>query len=455
MFTFQLNQTGASVSSFAKKNQEQKEGMSMKSNFKILFFIRREKTDKIRNLSPLYLRITCGKRTEISLNKKVNPNKWNSQKQCVSGNSPEAKAINDFLKSVEVRLYNIHTTLLTKEELINADILKAYFLGKTERQKTVLEAFDYHLKHNEKNYSSSTGDKYGYCKSHLKNYIWKTFGTTDILLSKIDLPFIKEFQLYLSEESQFADESGQIIKKAANDHNSTLKYLKMFKTVITNAVAYGWIDANPFALFKEKFKAVEQVYLDEGELNKIIELNTSLDRLKLVKDLFIFSCFTGLAYADLKKLSKEHIVFGIDGNKWIKICRTKTNTICKIPLLPMAESILKEYTSHPVCINTGRLLPVGSNQKLNAYLKEIADLAGIPKNLTVHVARRTFATIAIDNNVPAETVVKIIGHSTFKHLHLYAKTGERKLAEDIKVLRRKFGESAFNSCDAYPLQKSS
>ena len=405
---------------------------------------------------PLYLRISCaGVRIEVSLNKWIEPSKWNSNAQRLKGNSEEAKAINEFVKSIEVKLHNIHTSLLNKGDLITAEVLKAHLLGKTDRQKTILEAFDDHIKNNEKNYSPATVKKYGYCRNHLKNFIWKTYKTVDIFLSKVELHFIKKFELYLSEESQFVDETGKMVKKAANDHNSVLKYIKMFKTIISNAVAYKWMDSNPFALYKEKYKSVEQEYLDETELKKIIDKNISIERLEVVRDLFVFCCFTGLAYADLKKLSKEHVVIGIDGHRWLNIRRTKTNTVCKIPLLEEAEDLLRKYASHPIVNNSGLLLPVGSNQKLNAYLKEIADLTGISKNLTCHVARRTFVTVAIDSGVPAETIIKIIGHSTYKHLHLYAKTGERKLAEDMKILRnKKFGNSSFENCDTIPLTVS-
>lgn len=168
-------------------------------------FPRKGKMKADIGMCPLYLRIICGERIEVSLNKRVNPQKWNSKSQRLVGNTPEAKAINDFIKSVEVRLHNIHTSLLNKGEFINAEILKANLLGKTGKHKTVLEAFDYHIRHNEKNYSTATLKKYGYCRDHLKNYIWKCYQTSDVFLSKVDLPFIKEFQLYLSELARFIE----------------------------------------------------------------------------------------------------------------------------------------------------------------------------------------------------------------------------------------------------------
>jgi site-specific recombinase XerD len=408
-------------------------------HYKTLFFPRKEKTNRDTHRCPLFLRITTGNiRTELSLNKWIDPEKWDSNGQRLVGNSPEARAINDYIKSVEVKLHNIHTSLFNNNEVITAPLLKVHILGQTEQQKTVLEAFDYHLRHNEKGYSVATTKKYGYCRAHLKNFIWKTCHTTDVFLSKVDLPFIKEFQLYLSEKSEFKSEAGTLIRKVANEHNSTLKYVKMFRTIINGAVANRWLDSDPFASFKVKFKTVDQEFLNEDELNQIRNKEILIDRLRLVRDLFVFSCFTGLAYSDLEKLSREHIVFGIDEKKWINIKRTKTNTFCKIPLLPIAEEILAKYESHPICMNSGKLLPVCSNQKLNAYLKEIGDLSGISKRLTCHAARRTFATIASDSGVPAEAIIKIIGHSGFKYLHLYAKTGDRKLASDVEILRSRF-----------------
>ena len=408
--------------------------------YAIMFLPRKGKMKADTGKCPLYLRITVGNcRSEVSCGKWIVPSKWNPKSQRLVGNSPEANAINGFIKEVGVKLHNIHTSLLRNGELITSEVLKAHLLGKTEKQKTVLEAFDSHLKYNANAYSVATAKKYGYCRNHLKNFMYKTYSATDIFLSRVNHSFIKDFQWYLANESQFLDDVGKMVYKDANEHNSTLKYLKMFKTVISGAIAHQWIDTNPFALFKEKFKTVEQEFLDESELNKIIALNISIDRLSLVRDLFVFSCFTGLAYVDLKKLSKEDLFPGIDKKKWIKISRTKTNTTCRIPLLGVAEDIARKYSTHPECVNSGRLLPVCSNQKLNAYLKEIADLAGIKKNLTCHVARRTFATMATESGVPGETIIKMIGHSDYKHLHLYAKVGDKKLAEDMNLLQAKFG----------------
>jgi site-specific recombinase XerD len=210
------------------------------------------------------------------------------------------------------------------------------------------------------------------------------------------------------------------------------------KTVISSAITYNWIETDPFIGLKLKFKSINQEYLTETELQILRQRKFEIERLSHIKDIFLFGCFTGLAYSDILKAKRSNIIKGIDNTNWLSIARTKTNTQCKIPLLPDAERLIEKYQSHPICQKTGALLPVCSNQKMNAYLKEIGVLCGLRKNLTTHVARRTFATIASENNVPPETIVKIIGHSSFKHLHLYLKTSDQKIADDLKEFRAKY-----------------
>jgi hypothetical protein len=285
------------------------------------FFIRKEKTDKVRNLAPLYLRIFCGKRVEISLGKSVTPGKWNAEKQIVVGNTDEARAINSFLKPVEVKFHEIHRNLLDKGELLTADILKSHYLGRTEQQRTILQAFDYYLSQIKtkvgKGYTRSTLKKYEYLKNHIAAFIQKTCGFNDLLLSRVDLLFIKEFQTYLMTDRQAKNKAGEPIPHKGCNFNAALKYVKMFRTIINVALSFQWIDHNPFTGFKEKFQAVEQEFLNETELRQIMDKQITIDRLATIRDIFVFCCFTGLAYADVAKLNKGHIVVGIDSSKWI------------------------------------------------------------------------------------------------------------------------------------------
>ena len=229
-------------------------------------------------------------------------------------------------------------------------------------------------------------------------------------------------------------------------HNTTIKYNTNFKKIVRIAYANDWIVKDSFFNWKGILKTVEREFLDEEEIQRLIEKEFSIHRLNLVKDIFVFSCFTGLAYADVKALNKDNIVIGIDGGRWIKTTRKKTKTKSNIPLLPSAELILKKYEEDSDVLNSNMLLPILSNQKMNAYLKEIADLCEINKNLTFHLARHTFATtITLTNGVPIESVSKMLGHKSLKTTQHYAKIIDRKVSEDMAILKDKLNISNTNS----------
>jgi site-specific recombinase XerD len=208
-------------------------------------------------------------------------------------------------------------------------------------------------------------------------------------------------------------------------------------------LANGWLNKDPFANYKAKVKEVVREFLSEAEIEQMMNKEFVSERLELVRDIFVFSCFTGLAYIDVKQLTLDNISLGIDGDKWIFKNRQKTDTASKIPLLPTAKDIIDKYADYPVCKNEKRLLPILSNQKMNAYLKEIADVCGIKKDLTFHIARHTFATtITLSNGVPLETVSKMLGHTSLKTTQHYAKILDKKISEDMMILKSKFASKA-------------
>jgi integrase len=167
------------------------------------------------------------------------------------------------------------------------------------------------------------------------------------------------------------------------------------------------------------------------------------ERLELVRDIFVFCCFTGFAYIDVKNLTQENLVMGIDGGKWINTERNKTKVRTNIPLLDIPLKIIAKYNNNPRTINSGKLLPVLSNQKSNAYLKEIADLCGINKNLTTHLARHTFATtVTLNNDVDIASVSKMLGHTSIKTTQIYAKVLDKKVSNDMNTLRNKLNKIA-------------
>ena len=186
-------------------------------------------------------------------------------------------------------------------------------------------------------------------------------------------------------------------------------------------------------------REVLRPYLTEGELQILASKKFMIPRVGQIRDIFLFCCYTGLAYVDVQKLTRSEISTGIDGEKWIFTHRQKTETASRIPLLQPALEILDRYKDHPYCVNKDRLLPVPCNQKMNAYLKEIADLCQISKKFTTHTARHTFATtVTLTNGVPIETVSKMLGHKNLKTTQHYAKILDRKVSEDMKSLREKF-----------------
>jgi site-specific recombinase XerD len=242
----------------------------------------------------------------------------------------------------------------------------------------------------------------------------------------VDHKFITDFEYYLKTTRKCA-------------HNSAIKYITNFKKIIRIAHANNWIDKDPFLHWKGRLKIVEREFLTEEEIQRIIDLNLKIERLDQVRDIFIFCCFTGLAYADVKKLTKHDIVIGVDGEQWVKTRRTKTDTRSNIPILPIAETLIKKYKDDPFLQDKDLVLPVLSNQKMNAYIKEIADLCGITKNLTFHLARHTFATtVTLTNGVPIESVSKMLGHTNLKTTQHYAKILDMKVGKDMAILRSKF-----------------
>ncbi len=405
----------------------------MKNLFSFIFYIKRSKVDKLGRAN-IYLRITVnGKRAEMSISRKVDINKWITTAGRMKGNSAEAHQLNKYLDSISNKIYKIHQNLVDEEKPVTSIAIRNIFQGKNDSSKTILKIFENHnqqmTKLVGKEYAPGTLQRYITAKKHLTEYINSEYNSDDIPVRDINYKFITGLEYFLKTEKDCT-------------HNTAVKYITNFKKIVRIAYANDWITKDPFFNWKASLKTVEIQFLEENEIQTLVEKEFSIPRLNLVKDIFVFSCFTGLAYADVKKLSKVNISLGIDGNKWIKTSRKKTKTVNNIPLLPTAEEIIEKYSNHKEVINSDKLLPILSNQKMNAYLKEIADLCGITKNLTFHLARHTFATtVTLTNGVPIETVSKMLGHKTLKTTQHYAKIVDRKVGEDMALLKEKLGNS--------------
>ncbi len=401
----------------------------MQDLLSILFYIRKKGVSD-PSQAIIYLRITYnGKRAEVSTMRKVAISKWDAKSNKVIGYSPEAKQTNRQLDIIKNRIYEIYQKFLYDDNnYISAKGIRDEFIGANTNKKLILEMFDEHNQRMEKlvgrEFSFRTLQRYKTTKKHLQKFIISNYNCGDQPIHLVDVKFINSFIYYLKAVQGLS-------------HNSSLKYIAYFKKIIRQAYTNGWIDRDPFYNFKLRPKSIDKEFLSKEEINALMERQFSISRLEQVRDVFIFSCYTGLAYIDVAKLTASDIVIGIDGKRWIKIKRTKTKSLSSIPLLPIAERIIAKYSSIPC--DKDQLLPVYSNQKTNGYLKEIADLCGITKKLTFHVARHTFATtITLSNGVPIESVSKMLGHKSLKTTQHYAKILDSKLAEDISNLQLRF-----------------
>ena len=402
----------------------------MKTKVSILFYAKKAKA-AVNGLIPIYTRITInGKRIELSTNRFVEMSKWSTEAGKMKGTSEEARSINNHLDLLKSQIRDAEMELIHKKIVITTETIKSKLLGVDERARMLVPIFqDHNNKIKEligKEYAPGTLERYTTSLRHTIEFMQWKYNVSDIDITKIDHAFISDYEFWLRS-----------VRNCAN--NTAVKYIKNFNKIIKICLANHWIDKNPFANYKSKVKEVERVYLTEDEIQSIMEKEFKTERLSLVRDIFLFSCFTGLAYIDVKNLTKSHISFGIDGEKWIFTHRQKTESASKIPILPVSQMIIDKYENHPQCNNEDKLLPILSNQKMNAYLKELADICNIDKELTFHIARHTFATtVTLTNGVPIESVSKMLGHKNLKTTQHYAKVLDKKVSEDMRILKDKF-----------------
>lgn len=399
----------------------------MNRTFNLLFFIKKNKIKK-NGTAPIYLRITIdGKAAEISAKRYIDPKRWDIKAHKAIGNSQEAKTLNLYLKTLEQQVYDVHYLMLKEEDFVTAESLKSKLLGTDVSTRMLIPIFQDHNDRIEtlvgQDFAPGTLERYKTSLKHTQEFLnWK-YKISDIDITKIDHAFIMDYDFWLRS-----------VRKCAN--NTAVKYIKNFKKIMRLCMANGWLSKDPFLGYKAKIKEVERPYLTKEEIQAVYDKEFASDRLNQVRDIFLFSCYTGLAFVDVVKLSKSHINIGIDGDKWIFTSRQKTGTSTRVPLLPLAQEIILKYEEHPECVNLNVLFPVLSNQKMNSYLKEIANICGINKDLTFHIARHTFATtITLSNGVPIESVSKMLGHTNIKTTQHYAKILDKKVSDDMAILR--------------------
>ena len=398
----------------------------VRSSFAILFFIRDSRVRKDGTTSIEVVLTVNGERCAFSTGKKVKSCNWDKNKQQVKGKDEEAQSLNNYLKAIKAKLYQKEAELLERDFVITAELLRDAYFDKVEslKEKSLFEVFEEHNQEQEKlvgnGVSKATYWISVYTVRLLKEFVQQKYKREDLYLRELNLNFIQAFHSFLKIDKGMAQ-------------NSSTKHLKLLKKIINLAVANSYMSINPFITYKVEREPVEIDFLDEEELRKIINFDTPLPRLERAKDMFLFGCFTGLSYIDIKTLTPEHFEKDNTGRIWIKKRRVKTGVLSRIPLLPIAKLILDKYKGGE------KLLPIQDPADINKYLKDIAILCGINKRICFHTSRHTFAsTVTLANNISLEVVSKMLGHTNTRMTAHYAKLIDKCIGEQMDKLMDTF-----------------
>ena len=404
----------------------------VRSSFSILFFIRESKARKNGNV-PIEVMITVnGERNSFSTGKQIAIEKWDKTKQQVKGKDQETQNLNNYLKAIKAKLYQKEAELLERGFIITAQILYDAYFDKVEslKERSLFEVFEEHNQEQEKlvgnGVSKATHWVSVYTIRLLREFVQQKYKREDLYLRELNLNFIQSFHSFLRIDKGMAQ-------------NSSTKHLKLLKKIINLSVANSYMAFNPFSTYKVEREPVDIDFLDEEELRKIINFDTPLPRLERAKDMFLFGCFTGLSYIDIKTLTPEHFEKDSTGRIWIKKRRVKTGVLSRIPLLPIAKLILDKYKGGE------KLLPIQDPADINKYLKDIAILCGINKRICFHTSRHTFAsTVTLANNISLEVVSKMLGHTNTRMTAHYAKLIDKCIGEQMDKLMDTFtGDSDY------------
>ncbi len=377
--------------------------------------------------APIYARITVnGGRTEFSLNKFYPIKDWDGKMSRARGRTAHARTLNDELDNTYADITSSYKELCKEGKFITAQVVKARYLGIDNNQETLLSLVEYHKNKMEGVLTNGTLKNYKTTTKYLKAFLTAKLKTKDVYLEQMSYNFIVNFEQYLRNKENN-------LSKQPLTNNGIMKHIERLNKLMNLAVKLEWITKNPFLHYDVKFNKYDRPFLSSIELQQLENIELHKEKHIYVRDVFVFGCYTGLSYIDIKLLTKENIVYGIDGKKWISFYRQKSTEPVKVPLLDKALNILKTYKRYD---NNNKLLPVCSNQKMNIYIKEIAKLCEIKKNLSCHVARHTFATtVTLSNGVPIETVSKLLGHTKLSTTQIYARVMEDKVGKDISQLQ--------------------
>lgn len=389
-----------------------------------LFLKKRKDEKKSDNRQSIIMRLTVhGVPKDYSINRKIEPEKWNQDKQKAIGKGPEVIEVNNQIDSVKSRIYKFQRKCDDNEFYYTAQSIIDHLRGKdVVKPKSYFELFEEHNSRYEKlvgiDHTKITWERYVRTLTYLKEFCSIKYNKQDLLVTELTPDLINEFEVYLKTVKGCQD-------------NAAKRHQKNMKKVVVNGIANNYMSNNPFSHKKLGEKAAKRDFLTKIELKRIISKNIDIPRLEVVRDAFVFCCFTGVAYSDLSTLTTRDISPDENGNLWIDKERTKTKVDYTVPLMPVPRFIINKYNEHPRRKSHNILIPVPTNQHMNSYLKEIADICHIHKNITTHMARHTFATLALENKVAIQNVSKMLGHASLKLTEHYAQTQRQNILSDM------------------------
>ncbi|HMR89157.1 MAG TPA: site-specific integrase [Saprospiraceae bacterium] len=399
---------------------------------KISYILRK---DRIQNdLAPVYLKLLLeGRKAYVSTGEKVRVSEWDERSGKFLGSTPLINSKNELLDRMRLEVINIYNELKAADKDITVDLLRSRLaVGETDNRKYLLECCQIYNSSFEKLVGIEIGKitfgRYATFAARISEFITKKLKQKDIYLTDIKYSFGIEYEHYLKTELKL-------------HQNTLVKYIQYLNRVLDYCVKYEWLEKNVLFGYKCPVKETKREYLTQDELQRIMDKEIKIERLREVRDIFVFCCHTGYAYKDAAELTPDHIGTGINGRKWIYTSRQKTDNVSNVPLLDQAMEIIEKYKDHPICVSKNRLLPMKSNQKLNSYLKELADICSISKPMTMHIARHTFATtVLLSNGVSMEATSKMLGHSSLKTTQIYGKILETRVGAEMEMLSAKLSK---------------
>ena len=403
----------------------------MKSIFRVVFYLRSNYVNKEGKTSVMLRIYLNNERLSLgSTGIAITASQWDKDKERIKGRTTDTLSTNLQLDNIASGLQAIFRKIEMSDDL-SLERIKSEFLGKKDEIDTLMQLFEKHNTDISKqvgiSVSKATLQKYNVCKRHFSDFLDKQYKRNDLKLTELTYLIIREFDLYLRTV-------------VGQNSNTATKTMKTFKTITLLGQKMGVLLHDPFMNHRFHLEPVNRGFLTDEEILLIANKEIGIPRLELVRDIFIFSCFTGLAYIDVSNLTPDHIVT-LGDKQWIMTQRQKTSVETNILLLDIPKAIIDKYCDNPAYPKReNKLFPILSNQKMNAYLKEIADLCGIKKNLTFHLARHTFATMSLSKGVPMESVSKMHGHTNIKTTQIYARITNKKIEHDMEELAGKLGK---------------